>query len=81
MPSSHQFCNSHHCRTYCAEEWCALNPEGTVGAYNLYWDEVQKDKERMQVSGINYKSIILTDINNPYRRTRKGKRKNVQLSR
>ena len=81
MLSPSRFCNLHcHCRNYCTQEWCALNPEGMVGAFNLYWDKVQKDKEKMGVSGIYYKSIILTDINNSYRHTRKGKRKTAQLS-
>ena len=42
--------NLHYCRKFCAEEWCALNPEGTVGAFNLHWDEVQKEKGKMDVS-------------------------------
>ncbi|KAN0113494.1 hypothetical protein V8E52_007652 [Russula decolorans] len=42
--------NSLHLSTstnFCAAEWCSSNPEGTVGAFNQHWDEVQKDKEKM----------------------------------
>ena len=39
----------------CAWDWCALNPEGSVGNFNQYWADLSQ--EEWDVSGI----FIVTD--------------------
>ena len=37
-----------------AVDWCALNPEGTVGQFNLYWDNIDNDLLKVRLTCLSY---------------------------
>ena len=37
-------------RDICSADWCASHPEGTVGEFNLYWDNMDEDLRKVRLT-------------------------------
>ena len=52
--------SSHHIianvcpRAICSTDWCALHPDGTVGEFNLYWNNINKSLLKVCLMHLTY---------------------------
>ena len=51
-----------HCRNFCAIDWCALHPEGTVGQFNLHFDNLPAEEAEVCTFNFHTRASMSTDV-------------------
>ena len=61
-------------RAICSTDWCALYPDGTIGKFNFYWDNIDKDLLKVCLTHFILYDLTLTLVTYISRSTRKRRR-------
>jgi len=65
-------------RNICAVDCCASHPKGTVGEFNLYWDNIDKDLHKVHLNLWSVQLDAHRYISRSTRKRRRLKRRQVQ---